>query len=104
MEAIIEAWWNVGNFGLVYLLNQPGEFIIYKGQPIAQMFILNGASSTNDVEMIDGYPSEHFAWLAKRSRPDYRKDLDYFRGKKYDGEDVPTHLTNWKQAAKYRNG
>lgn len=104
MEACIEAWWNVGNFGLVYLCNQPGEFIIYKGQPIAQMFILHGASSTNDVEVIEGYPKAHYEWLAKRSRPDYRKDLDYFKGKKSSGEDVPSHLTNWKQAAKYRNG
>lgn len=102
MEAAIEAWWSVGNFGLVFLLNQPGEFMIPKGKPIAQMLVYHGAAGAIEPELIDGHPPDHAAWLARRSRPDYRKDLDYFKGAKYNGEDVPTHITHWSQASKFR--
>lgn len=96
MEAAIEAWWNVGNFGLVFLLNQPGEFIIHKGQPIAQMFKFNQYDASADIELIDGYPLEHNGWLAKRSRPDYKKDLDYFSGRTYNGQKIDSHITSWR--------
>lgn len=102
MEAAIEAWWNVGSFGLVFLLNQPGEFMVNKGQPIAQMFVYDGVAASTTIDLISGYPIGHDGWLAKRSRPDYTKDLDYFRGSKYTGEDVPSHITNWSQAVKFR--
>lgn len=101
MEAAIEAWWNVGNFGLVFLLNQAGEFMINKGQPIAQLFVYKALAAAAEVDFVSGYPEGHDGWLAKRNRPDYKKDLDYFRGSKYTGEDVPSHITNWSQAVKF---
>ena len=101
MEACIEAWWNVGNFGIVFLLNQPGEFIIQKGQPIAQMFLYHGLAGSADVELVNGYPSDHTGWQAKRSRPGYEKDFDYMRGLTFLGEKIDSHIVNWADASKF---
>ena len=101
MEAVIEAWWNVGNFGLVYLLNQPGEFTIYMGQPIAHMLLLAGGPAAADINYIDGYPEGHAHWQAKRSRPGYTKDFDYFKGINSAGVKIPTHINNWQQAKQF---
>lgn len=101
MEAAIEAWWNVGNFGLVFLLNQPGTFTVYMGQPIAQIFLIKGSAGTTGCEFHNGYPEEHQEWLAKRSRKDYIKDLDYMKGKKPSGCPVHSHITTWKQSSKF---
>lgn len=95
MEAAIEAWWNPGVFGLVYLLNQPGEFLIRKGQPIAQMFLLSGRHAASTI-VHDGVHPGYAEWIKKRSRPGYRKDLDYMVGKLPDGSKVEEHVTNWK--------
>lgn len=102
MEACIEAWWNVGFFGLVFLLNRPGEFLIRRGQPIAQMFLYHGAAGYPDTEFIRGYPTEHAHWLARRSRPDYRKDLDYMRGFDSHGVKVNEHITTWRSSVQFR--
>jgi hypothetical protein len=104
LEAVIEAWWNPGNFGLVFLLNQPGEFLIPMGKPIAQMFLLAGGPAATGVELLDGYPAEHVDWDRKRTRPGYRKDLDYFSGLWPDGRKVESHVTSWAQAAEKFNG
>lgn len=93
LEACIEAWWSPGNFGLVYMLNRAGDFLIRKGQPIAQMSVMRIPPQAIDLE---GPLPEHAEWLAKRSRPDYRKDLDYMAGRYPDGCPVQGHVTNWK--------
>lgn len=102
MEACIEAWWNVAHFGLVFLLNQPGEFMITKGQPIAQMFLYHGAGGSADFEFYDGHPEGHAHWLARRARKDYRKDLDYLKGFDSHGQSIETHVTTWRYANKFR--
>jgi hypothetical protein len=102
MEAAIEAWWSVGNFGLVFLLNQPGEFIIPMGKPIAQMFLYHGAAGASKTEIIEGNPPGHAEWMRKRSRPDYKKDLDYFRGRRADGESIDSHISSWALAEKFK--
>lgn len=102
MEAIIEAWWSVGNFGMVFMINQPGEFTIEKGQPIAQMFLYHGAAGAAVGELHQGHPEGHLHWLARRSRKDYVKDFDYLKGRNSAGEDIPTHIANWKDATKFR--
>ena len=102
MEACIEAWWNVGNFGLVFLLNQPGEFIIKKGQPIAQMFLYHGAAGYTKTEFIRGLPQTHQHWLDKRSRQGYRKDLDYMRGYNSYGDKIESHIATWRDSGKYK--
>lgn len=102
MEAAIEAWWNVGNFGLVFLLNQPGEFLIPMGKPIAQMILYKGIGGAEEIELIDGKPPGHEHWLRKRNRPEYKKDLDYFKGNNSNGEDIQSHITNWSAAKKYK--
>lgn len=103
MEAVIEAWWQVGNFGLVYLMTRPGEFLIKKGEPIAQMFVYYGQAGAAEFDTVDHYPQEHFEWMKRRTRPDYRKDLDYLKGCKYSGEKVDTHLIHWKNASIYEH-
>lgn len=102
MEACIEAWWNPGNFGLVFLLNHPGEFTVYMGQPIAQMFVFNGATGDSELDLQDGYPLEHNEWAKRRYRPEYTKDHDYQRGLLPDGSKIESHITNWKDAGRYR--
>jgi len=102
MEACIEAWWSVGNFGLVFLLNQPGEFLIPKGKPLAQFFLYHGAAGSASLNSQSGYPEGFENWQARRSRPDYQKDLDYMKGLTSVGNKVDTHITNWKDAVKYR--
>lgn len=104
MEAVIEAWWNVGNFGLVYMLNQPGEFTVHMGQPIANMFLYHGAAGAAIGEVYEGYPEGHEHWNNRRTRKEYVKDLDYMTGKNSAGEKIPSHITNWKDAAKFRHG
>lgn len=101
MEACIEAWWNVGNFGLVFILNQSGEFLIEKGTPIAHMFLYHGIAGSVESEIVEGYPPGHAEWLEKRSRDGYQKDFDYIRGLKSTGENVDSHITAWKDARKF---
>lgn len=96
MDAIIEAWWNPSNFGLVFMLNQPGQFLIQKGQPIAQMFVFNNSVYYHEVEYINGYPDEYEEWSRKRNSPNYKKELDYLRGLNPDGTKQPYHITNWR--------
>jgi hypothetical protein len=103
MEAVIEAWWQVGNFGLVFLMTRPGEILIKKGEPIAQFFVYYGQAGSAEFDVVDDYPPEHYGWLQRRSRLDYRKDLDYLKGCKYSGEKVPNHLIHWKNASIYEH-
>lgn len=102
MEAAIEAWWNVGHFGIVYLLNQRCDFTIYMGQPIAQIFLYKGEAGAADIELVDGYPQGHEHWRQKRNRPDYVKDFDYFKGRNSAGVEIPTHINTWKQASQFK--
>jgi len=96
MEAVIEAWSLVGNFGLVFLLHGAGTVEVQRGQPIAQMFLLKGGSAR--LEAVDGMPAGHQEWQARRHRPGYTKDLDYFRGRHPNGQPMEGHVTNWKDS------
>jgi hypothetical protein len=104
MEAMIEAWWNPGIFGLVYLLNRPGKFTIYMGQPIAQMFVYKGEAGCEELQIANGYPPKTDEWQKRRNRRGYSKDLDYLKGKKPSGDQATGHITNWKDSWKYKNG
>jgi hypothetical protein len=103
MDAAIEAWWAVANFGLVCNITGPGEFIVKKGEPVAQMFLYYGQAGSASFETVEGFPEEHEAWNQRRSRPGYQKDFDYLKGLKHTGEKVVQHLTNWKDARKYNH-
>jgi tetratricopeptide (TPR) repeat protein len=93
MEAMIEAWWNPAQFGLVALLNQPGKFTIKKGEPIAQMFVISADQASYGMEHRDEYPPKWREWDAKRSRSMYiGKDLDYLRGLWPDETPVCPHF------------
>jgi len=103
MEAAIESWWSVSNFGLVFLLKAPGEFLIPMGKPIAQMFLYSGADGATKTELVEGYPAGHAHWLKRRNRKGYVKDLDYMRGENSAGIKIQTHITKWRDAEKYGN-
>lgn len=103
MEACIEAWWNPGNFGLVFMLNHAGKFTIYMGQPIAQMFVFGGYNGSTELDYVHGYHPGYRAWEARRYREEYQKDYDYQRGLTPDGVKITTHITNWKDAAQYKS-
>lgn len=93
MEAAIEAWWSPSNFGLVFLLNQPGEFLIGKGTPIAQMFLLRALAPAI---VLEAQHPGYAGWQARRDRSDYRKDHDYMCGRLPDGTEIEKHCSNWK--------
>lgn len=102
MEACIESWWSVANFGLVFLLNQACKFTISKGDPIAQMFVLSDKTCGYPLEFIEGVPERHQEWAQKRHRKDYRKDLDYLKGLHPDGSKVDYHVSNWKATCPHK--
>lgn len=104
MEAVIEAWWNPGNFGLVFLLNQPGEFEIKMGQPIAQLFVFRAAEAVTTLEAVDEGLPEHEIWRERREREGYQKDFDYFRGLHPDGRAEPTHISDWNEISRIKKG
>jgi hypothetical protein len=96
MEALVEAWWQPGEIGLVCLLNRPGEFVVERGHPIAQMVVYRAEGGFVDLEVSSSLPAETPAWRERRSRADYRKDFDYMRGRHPDGTREPTHTQTWR--------
>lgn len=96
MEAMIEAWWQPGEFGIVCMLNRPGTYLVERGQPIAQMCVYRAEAGAATLEVHQGVPPETEAWRTRRSRPEYRKDLDYLRGFHPDGRREPTHVRSWQ--------
>jgi uncharacterized protein DUF6065 len=99
MEGLIEAWWQPGDFGIVCMINRPGVFTVHRGEPIAQMTVFKREGGLAIMSCSDEVPHETLAWRARRTRPDYRKDLDYLKGKHPDGRPEPSHLRSWHQAA-----
>jgi len=97
MEALIESWWAPSNFGLVFLFNQAGTGMVCLGQPIAQMCVYRQEGGEHGLEVIADMPPGHRDWAARRYRPDYNKDLDYFKGRHGDGRSEPTHLSAWQR-------
>ncbi|MGW0229219.1 DUF6065 family protein [Actinopolymorpha singaporensis] len=96
MEALIEAWWQPGEFGLVCLMTRAGSFAVRRGDPLAQMCVYRAEGGSARLDIRPGLPAETEAWRARRHRPDYRKDLDYLMGRHPDGTPEPTHRRNWK--------
>lgn len=95
MEALIEAWWSRARFGLVCLLNRPGDFIVNRGDPIAQMCVYRAEAGFHEIKKAELMPPEYKTWAEKREKSDYRKDLDYFKGLHPDGAKEPTHIHYW---------
>jgi|GEM_PF-3508807 len=103
MEALVEAWWNPARFGLVFLVNQAGSFVIHQGDPLAQMFVYEGRAGTAEFEVLQGYPRENQQWEQRRYRAEYRRDLDYLHGKHPNGHCEPAHVTSWQQLRSRRH-
>jgi tetratricopeptide (TPR) repeat protein len=96
LEAMLEAWWSPANFGLVAMLNQAGKFTIKKGEPIAQMFVINVDQASYAIEFRDGYPPHWKEWDDKRRDPSYTgKNLDYLKGLWPDETPVCPHFKSW---------
>lgn len=51
MEGLLEYWWFQGTFGIVCLLNQPCDFTINEGDPIATILLLNRDSLKFDTKI-----------------------------------------------------
>lgn len=99
MEAMIEAWWQPADFGIVCLLNRAGAFGVRRGEPIAQMHLFRAEAGFTELAISTESPEETRAWRTRRGRRDYRKDLDYFYGRHPDLRPEPTHLTSWRSRA-----
>jgi cyclophilin family peptidyl-prolyl cis-trans isomerase len=98
LEGMVEAWWTPSNFGLVCMMNQPGKFIIKKGDPIGQMFVINAEQGLYDMAFRDGYPPGWQEWDEKRSSPSYTgRNMDYFKGLWPDGTEAHPHLKSWSK-------
>ncbi|CAN5442576.1 hypothetical protein BH10CYA1_BH10CYA1_44160 [soil metagenome] len=96
MEEMIESWWNPSEFGIVCLLNQPGQFTIKKGEPLAQMFVLNSEHAEYGLGTTDGYPPIWPDWKVKQEGVE--RNLDYFRGLLPNGTPVCPHFKSWAEA------
>jgi hypothetical protein len=102
MEGLIEAWWQSAPFGLVCLLNRPGEFTVARGQAVAQMCVFRAEAGFASLDIVDGPPPETAAWRERRTRVGYVKDLDYLHGRHPGGQREPTHIRSWThQSAHY---
>lgn len=97
MEAMIEAWWNPGQFGVVLMLNRPGTHRVERGEPIAQMSVFPVEAAA--LELVDAaqHP-ETLDWARRRHRPEYRGDRDYLQGRHPDGSKVEPHYRAWPKS------
>lgn len=99
MEAMIESWWSPSEFGIVCLVNQPGKFTIKKGEPLAQMFVINTKQAQYGLGVTDGYPPIWEAWTARRDPAIYDgRNMDYLRGVLPDQTPVCPHMKSWTEA------
>jgi len=96
MEALIEAWWQPGEFGIVCLLHRPGVFVVKRGDPLAQMCVYQAAGASVPLELSEGIPEATLAWRKRRTSNGYRRRGDYMRGRHPDGTREPTHRTSWR--------
>ncbi len=95
IEALIEAWWQPGEFGIVCMMNRKGNFTVSRGEPIAQMCVYRSEAGFASLSIDETPPPETAAWRDRRSRPGYRKDLDYLFGRHPDGTNEATHIRSW---------
>lgn len=96
LEAMIESWWTPSEFGIVCLVNQPGKFTIKKGEPLAQMFVINSETAMYHLSITEGYPPMWPEWKVKQEGVE--RNLDYFRGRLPNGTPVCPHFKNWAEA------
>ena len=97
MESLLEAWDHSCVVSLVLMLKRAGTFTIERGSPIAQMALYKGEGRSVDMDFTVGMPDEHNAHAKRRTRPEYKKDFDYMRGRRPDGSIEPTHIMKWSQ-------
>jgi tetratricopeptide (TPR) repeat protein len=99
MEAMIESWWSPSEFGIVCLVNQPGTFTIKKGDPLAQMYVVNMNQAQYGLGVVEGYPDFWKEWTARRDPSIYDgRNMDYLRGLLPDGTPVCPHMKAWSGA------
>jgi hypothetical protein len=96
MEALIEAWWQTAEFGVVCLLQRPGLFVVERGEPLAQMCVYQAAGGEVPLRVRDGLPDATLAWRRRRAENAHRRTGDYVRGRRPDGTREPTHRTGWR--------
>lgn len=95
-ESMIESWGAPSEFEIVCLINQPGKFTIRKGEPLAQMFVVNGELAEYSLGTTDGYPPIWPDWKVKQNGVE--RNLDYFRGLLPNGTPVCPHFKSWSEA------
>jgi tetratricopeptide (TPR) repeat protein len=96
MEAMIESWWSPSEFGVVCLVNQPGKFTIEKGEPLAQMFVINVEQAQYGLAVAEGYPPFWKEWSDRRKPEIYDgRNMDYLRGVLPDQTPVCPHMKKW---------
>ena len=97
LEGLMETWWLVANFGLVTLATQPGEHLIKRGDPIAQMIFIGSTAHNFEIYhagQSDALP-ERKEFLDKRNVYT-NKQLDYMKGDHLDGHKEPVHYKKFK--------
>ncbi|MBI2810816.1 MAG: tetratricopeptide repeat protein [Candidatus Melainabacteria bacterium] len=104
MEAMIESWWTPSEFGIVCLVNQAGKFTIKKGEPLAQMFVVNAVQAQYGLATADGYPPFWDEWTERRKPEIYNgRNMDYLRGVLPDQTPVCPHMKNWNEPTQIPN-
>lgn len=80
--------------GLVCLLTRAGEFIVQRGDPVAQLCVYRAEAGLHEIRRVERFPVETKDWDEKRAKSDSKNDMDYFRGFP-DGTPEPTHMSFW---------
>lgn len=102
LEGLMETWWLVNNFGIVCMVTQPGTFTIRRGDPIAHMIFLGSPIHNyeiyhaGDIGLIEGHRE-----LAQRRLNYTKRELDYLKGIKPNGQPEDVHYTKFKNVCPY---
>ena len=76
-------------------MTRAGEFILQRGDPVAQLCVYRAEAGLHEIKRVEGFPVETKDWDEQRARSDYKKDMDYFRGLHPDGTPEPTRMSFW---------
>jgi hypothetical protein len=100
LEGLMETWWLVADFGIVCLVNEPGEFHIPKGSPIAQMVFIGSQDHNYELQIAGNMEDLKYRDEFVTKRNAYtEKQLDYFRGNHAEGTKESLHYKKFNNAS-----
>jgi hypothetical protein len=59
---IVRGWWSRARSGFVCLLTRPGEFIVQRGDPVAQLCVYHAEARLHEIRRVERFPVETKDW------------------------------------------